>query len=141
MCYSYKSVLISFACAFLIFLIRKRFLSNPIYICCYYFVFIGFFGFMTLAGSSVFSDAYDRLQIFKELERNNLLLVSKNNPSQYNGMFQIDLQLYNNSEEFQQYVLETCIIVSSLMLIPLFILILESVTRMLSFLNLSYKFN
>ncbi len=57
-----------------------------------------------VTGGGVQNDGYVRLEKFVALEASNQLEHAKNNPENYDGMFQIDLEQFKNSAEFRKYL-------------------------------------
>jgi len=96
--------LISVFSAVVIVAIRKLLFRKKIYS----FVYYGAIGFILLAlgvgAGGVVNDAYKRLEKFQELERNHTLLSAQKNPQAYDGMFQIDLKQFENSQQFGDYI-------------------------------------
>jgi len=60
-----------------------------------------------VGGGGAQNDGYERLETFVLLEKKNELECAKENPQNYNSMFQIDLEHFKNSNAFREYLRES----------------------------------
>lgn len=83
----------------------NRVFPTKILTCIYYFMlWLLLFIVGIMGGRGVISDAYVRLEEFKELEKHGKLLEAKKNPDMFDGIFQMDLKEFENSDEFLQCI-------------------------------------
>ena len=79
--------------------IRRRIFILAYHLCLFFILFIA-----SVIGGSVQNDAFKRLDAFILLEKSNELALARNNLQNYDSMLQIDLEEFNNSEEFRDYL-------------------------------------
>lgn len=72
----------------------------------YYTILFFILFFIAIVGGSVQNDGYIRLKKFISLEKNDKLALAKKNLHKYDSMLQIDLQQFNDSNEFKNYLKE-----------------------------------
>lgn len=88
----------------LFFLFRTIILKRKITVFLYHLTLFLILFISVFGGSSVQNDAYKRFEEFKILEENNKLEYAKANLNEYDSMLQIDLEEFNNSGEFKEYL-------------------------------------
>lgn len=96
--------LLCLASTFIVLSLRKIFFKGFIGSCLYYCIIILPVVFWGLAGGSVINDAYKRLDLFVQIEKEGLLEEARLNPSSYDTMLQIDLKQFSSGEEFKVYI-------------------------------------
>lgn len=92
--------------------LRRLVFTNSFFAVLYYIVLIiiiFLFGLVTLV--TIQQDAYTRLGQFIALEENDQLIIAKTDPIPYDSMLQIDLETFENSDEFRKYIQENDIII------------------------------
>lgn len=91
--------------SFIVFLIlRFLFAKNKKLIFVYHMALFCILFTLAIGGGSVQNDGYYRLEKFIALENNGELTLAKKNPQNYDAMLQIDLQQFENSDEFKKYL-------------------------------------
>jgi hypothetical protein len=98
-----KLFLLTLFSFFVILAIRYLFIKRNIFIFLYHISLFCILFFLSIIGGSVQNDDYRRLEQFILLEKNNELELAKKNPQNYDGMLQIDLQEFKNSNVFLAY--------------------------------------
>lgn len=89
---------------FLFLAFRKLLIQRTAFVVMYHFILFLVLFTLSVGGGGVQNDGYRRLEQFISLEINNQLQHAKDNPQEYDGMFQIDLQQFKNSVEFKEYL-------------------------------------
>jgi len=102
-----KLFLLSLLSCFTIYTIRHSFFKKLPFVFLYHLCLFIVLFIMSIGGGQVINDALKRLDQFIILEKDNKLEYAKNNLKNYDSMFQIDLQQFNNSSEFKDYILKT----------------------------------
>lgn len=89
---------------FILFTIRQLFIKRNIWIFLYHLSLFSALFIMALGGGGVQNDGYDRLEKFILLEKNGNLLSAKKSPQDYDPALRLDLQEFNDSQEFRDYL-------------------------------------
>jgi len=91
---------------FLFFTIRQLLIKKKIFILIFYLCFSCILFIASVGGGGVQNDGYERLETFVSLEKNQQLEQAKKNPKNVDSMLQIDLEQFQNSDEFRTYLKE-----------------------------------
>lgn len=100
----HKLFLLSLFSFFILSLIRKIFIKKKMLIFLYHITLFSILFIASIGGGVVQNDEYERLKEFILLEKNNQLEYAKKNPHNYSQMLKIDLQVFKNSNEFEEYI-------------------------------------
>ena len=88
--------------ALVVLTLSKHVFKCSMWRCFFYYIIMLLSFFLVVGAGGVMNDAYKRLEIFEELEKNNQLQNAKDNPTLYDRMLQIDLKCFANSQEFKE---------------------------------------
>ena len=124
--------------AIFMILVLRMVLVKKVGYCCKWamalYAFILFYSMILVLGQGgVVCDAYERLDHFRTLEKNNNLQDARINPRKYSTdtMIRIDLEQFKNSKEFEDYIEKTyvrggiysfMVILSDIILLCIFVL-------------------
>lgn len=104
-CYTSSELfLLCAASTFVALFLRKFLFKRFSYSCIYYCIIILPIVFWALAGGSVINDAYKRLYLFEQIEKEGRLEEARLNLKSYDSMLQIDIEHFSSAKEFRDYI-------------------------------------
>lgn len=92
---------------FVLFIFRHLCITRQLYIFVYHTIFVGVLFVGLLGGGGALNDGYRGLEKFIVLEKNNQLVEAKRNLKNYDSILAMDLQQFQNSDEFRSYLKRT----------------------------------
>lgn len=97
-------ILLTLCSFFVLFTLRQIWIKKRIFIWIYYFCLSCILCVASVGAGGVQNDGYERLERMVAFEKHKQLKETKNNSKYVDSMLQMDLEQFQNSDKFREYL-------------------------------------